>query len=53
MFEIREAKPADMRAAFAIFRRSIIAYVHKLGMVESPVVTEADLDKSWIQRGAS
>lgn len=39
-----------MRAAFAIFRRSIMAYVHRLGIVESPVVTEAMLDQAWVQR---
>lgn len=40
-----------MRAAFSIFRRSIMAYVHRLGIVASPVVTDASVDDAWIQRG--
>jgi GNAT superfamily N-acetyltransferase len=51
MFELRRAEPADMRAAFAIFRRSIMALVHRLGIVESPAVDEAAVDESWLQRG--
>lgn len=39
-----------MRAAFAIFRRSIVAAVHRLGIVPSPDVTEAMLDEQWLQR---
>ena len=49
---LRPALPADMRAAFAIFRRSIIAYIHRIGIVESPDVTDAMLDEAWLQRGA-
>lgn len=51
MFELRPAEPADMRAAFAIFRRSIMAYVHRLGMVDSPAVSDSALDEAWAQRG--
>jgi GNAT superfamily N-acetyltransferase len=51
VFELRRAEPADMRAAFAIFRRSIMALVHRLGVVDSPDVDDASVDEAWIQRG--
>lgn len=51
MFELRRAEPADMRAAFAIFRRSIMEYVKRLGIVESAEVTDATVEADWAQRG--
>ncbi len=51
MFELREAEPADIQAAFAIFRRSIRASVHRMGMTDSPDVTEANLAEDWAVRG--
>jgi GNAT superfamily N-acetyltransferase len=36
--------------AFAVFRRSLMVYVHRLGVVDSPDVTDAMLDEQWVQR---
>ncbi|MEO5704924.1 MAG: GNAT family N-acetyltransferase [Candidatus Limnocylindrales bacterium] len=47
---IRPAEPADMRAAFAVFRRSLVPYLHRLGVVDSPDVTDAQLDEAWVPR---
>ena len=46
-FRLRPATPADMRAAFTIFRRSIMDYVHRRGIVDSPFVTESALEEAW------
>ncbi|MBI2782460.1 MAG: GNAT family N-acetyltransferase [Chloroflexi bacterium] len=51
MFELRRAEPADMPAAFAIFRRSIIEYIHRIGILDSAEVTDEMLDEAWVQRG--
>ena len=40
-----------MRAAFTIFRRSIMDYVHRRGIVDSPFVTESALEEAWNVRG--
>jgi ribosomal protein S18 acetylase RimI-like enzyme len=48
---VRPARDADMRAAFAVFRRSIMAYVQRLGIVESAAVNEVMLDVAWTVRG--
>jgi GNAT superfamily N-acetyltransferase len=50
-FRLRPAEDADMRAAFAVFRRAIMAYVHQHGIVDSPVVTDGMLDEGWALRG--
>lgn len=50
-FEVRPARATDIRAAFAIFRRSIMALAHQHGIVDSPDVTEAVLDEGWAIRG--
>jgi GNAT superfamily N-acetyltransferase len=50
MLDVRPATPTDMRGAFAVFRRSIAVYLHRLGVLESPEVTEAMLDELWVQR---
>ena len=42
--------PADKRAAFLVFRRSIMDYVHRRGIVESPFFTEAALEESYSVR---
>jgi len=40
-----------MRAAFAVFRRSLMPALHRLGVVDSPEVTDAELDEQWAPRG--
>jgi GNAT superfamily N-acetyltransferase len=47
---VRPAIDADMPAAFAIFRRSIMDYVHRRGIVDSADVTETMLAEAWIVR---
>ena len=47
---IRRAEPGDMRPAFGVFRRSLMPYLHRLGVVESPEVTEEQLDELWVPR---
>ena len=47
---IRPAEPRDMRAAFAVFRRSLMPYLHRLGVVDSPEVTDEELDALWVPR---
>jgi GNAT superfamily N-acetyltransferase len=47
----RPAEPADLRPAFAIFRRSIMDFAHRRGIVASPEVTPAMLDEGWLLRG--
>jgi GNAT superfamily N-acetyltransferase len=49
-FRIRPATEADMRPAFAVFRRSLYDYLHRSGMVESPIVTDAMLEAAWAPR---
>jgi GNAT superfamily N-acetyltransferase len=44
---LRPGEPGDMRAAFAVFRRSIKAYVHRHGIVDSPHVTDEMIDEAW------
>lgn len=51
MFEIREATPADVRPAYAVFRRSLAAHAHCLGVADSPLVTDEMLEASWDLRG--
>ena len=41
-----------MRAAFAVFRRSLIPYLYRLGIVASPEVTDAHVDEAWAPRAA-
>lgn len=48
----RRATPADMRPAFAIFRHSLIDYIHRLGIVESAISTDAMIDEAWAVRRA-
>ena len=47
---IRPAEHDDMRAAFGVFRRSLMPYLHRLGVVDSPEVTDAQLDELWVPR---
>ena len=47
---IRPAEPGEQRAAFAVFRRSLMPYLHRLGVVESPDATDAQLDELWVPR---
>lgn len=49
---IRPAEAPDMRGAFAVFRRSLMPMLHRLGIVASPDVTDAMLDEAWRPRGA-
>jgi GNAT superfamily N-acetyltransferase len=48
--ELRRAEPGDIRAAYAVFRRSFVAHLHRLGMVDARVTTQAMLDESWAER---
>ncbi len=52
MVEIRRAETGDMRAAFAVFRRSLMPYLHRLGAVDFPEVSETQLDEAWVSRAA-
>ena len=47
---IRPVVEGDMRAAFAVFRRSLMPYLHRLGVVDSPEVTDEQLDALWVPR---
>ena len=47
---IRPAEPGDIRPAFAVFRRSLIPYLHRLGIVDSPDTTDAEIDAAWTPR---
>jgi GNAT superfamily N-acetyltransferase len=47
---VRRATDADMPAAFGIFRRSIMDYVHRRGIVDSADVSETMLAEAWIVR---
>lgn len=40
-----------MRPAFAVFRRSLVAYIHRIGLVGSPDTTQAAIEEAWAQRG--
>ena len=51
MFELRRAEPGDTRAAFTTFPALDHRLRPSVGMVESPVVTEAMVDEAWVQRG--
>jgi GNAT superfamily N-acetyltransferase len=49
-FELRRAEPVDMRAAFSIFRRAIVAKLHRMGIVDSPTVDDAAFEQAWSVR---
>jgi len=47
---IRPAEPRDMRAAFAVFRRSLMPMLQRLGFVESSDLTDAQVEEAWAPR---
>src|SRR5690349_18193042 len=47
---IRPAESGDMRAAFAVFRRSLMPMLHRLGFVDSAELTDAQVEESWAPR---
>lgn len=46
----RRTTPADIRPAFAVFRHSLIEYLHRLRIVDSSIATEAMIDEAWAIR---
>lgn len=50
-FTIRAAVDADMPAAFAVFRRSLMPMLHRLGAVPSPELTDDEVVSTWAPRG--
>jgi GNAT superfamily N-acetyltransferase len=46
----RRATDGDVRAAFDVFRHSLIEYLHRLRIVDSPVATEAMNEGAWAIR---
>lgn len=51
LFKVRRAVDSDLRAAFAIFRRSVIDYAFRQAIVPSPELTEEQIDEAWVVRG--
>lgn len=50
-FSVRRATDDDLRPAFAIFRRSVIAYAFQHSIVDSPEQSDAAIDDAWTLRG--
>ena len=49
---VRRAVDADMRAAFGVFRRSLMPMLFRLGVVPSPEQSDEELEASWAPRAA-
>lgn len=50
-FAVRPATHDDVRPAFAIFRRSVVAYAFRHSIVPSPEPSDEDIEAAWALRG--
>jgi GNAT superfamily N-acetyltransferase len=49
-YVVRRAEDRDILGAYAVFRRSLAAYLHRLGVIDSPAVSEGMVVESWAVR---
>lgn len=48
----RQARDEDIRAAYAVFRRSLFAYLHRIGLVTAEEAANPTIDSSWKRQAA-
>jgi GNAT superfamily N-acetyltransferase len=49
-YVVRRAEAGDILGAYAVFRRSLAAHLHRLGVIDSPAVSDEMVVESWAIR---